>query len=313
MMLLADIGGTNTRAALADPDDLRPFAEARYRNAEHAGLAEVLDGFHAERGRPPLTAVCVAVAGPVRHGAGRMTNLPWQIDTTVLKAATGAGHAVVMNDLEAQGYALGHVAARHISGPKPEPAAPKLVVGVGTGFNAAAVHELPDGGRLVAVSECGHASLPVADETGLAMARALADRHGFASIEEALAGRGLLAVNAFVAGAAAHATSQDLIAALTGGSATEEDRATAAAYGRILGTVLGDLALIHLPRGGIYLIGGLARAMAPFFESAGVHAAFVAKGRFAPLMREFGLHLVEDDHAALVGCAHVARAAMSSE
>lgn len=312
MILVADIGGTNTRAALATPEAPTPQAAMRFRNAEHGGLAEVLEAYLAAQGRPALSAVCVAVAGPVRHGAGRLTNLPWQIDAATLRAATGAATAVVINDLEAQGYAIGDVEVRHLRGAAPEPGAPQLVVGIGTGFNACVVHHPPGGGRFVAISECGHMSLPVADAAGLGFAEALTARHGFASIEEALAGRGLVAVNAHVAGAAARASSHDLLEALAGPAATEADRASAALYGRILGTVLGDLALVHLPRGGIYLIGGLARAVAPHFEDYGVAEAFAAKGRFAPLMAEFGLHLVEDDNAALIGCAEVARVALEA-
>ncbi len=41
-------------------------------------------------------------------------------------------------------------------------------------------------------------------------------------------------------------------------------RATARLYIKILGSFLGNQALIHLPHGGIYLIGGMARAFTPY-------------------------------------------------
>ena len=62
-------------------------------------------------------------------------------------------------------------------------------------------------------------------------------------------------------------------------------------------------ALIHLPFGGLYLIGGVARAMTPYMQEFGLTEAFRDKGRFGEFMHSFSLHVVEDDFAALTGCA----------
>lgn len=302
--LAADIGGTNTRVALCDTPD-SPRHVARFRNAEHGSLDAVLATYLNDLGNPPVAASCVAVAGPVRDGVGRLTNLDWAMDAATLCAATGAARGFVINDLEAQGHALEDVPSRRIMGPESavDRRETRLVVGIGTGFNAAPVHPPRDGGSYTVVaSECGHISLPVWDAASFALSAAIADRHGFASVEEALSGRGLLAVNRHVAGQDAHATSQALISALQGRPAPT-DTSSAELFCRILGRVLGDLALIHLPFGGIYLIGGLARAMAPFFDAHGLPQAFRDKGRFAPFMGAFALLLVEDDYAALTGCA----------
>ena len=70
-----------------------------------------------------------------------------------------------------------------------------------------------------------------------------------------------------------------------------------------MGTVMGDLALIHLPFGGIYLIGGMARAITPWLGPLGFAEAFRGKGRFTDFMGQFGVAVVQDDYAALTGCA----------
>ncbi|PWR03120.1 glucokinase [Meridianimarinicoccus roseus] len=305
--LVADIGGTNTRVALCDTPDA-PREIARFRNAEFGALDAVLRHYLAGLGETRITEACVAVAGPVRGGVGRMTNLDWTMDAATLRAATGAARGFVINDLEAQGHALEDVPTRRLMGTaNADRTEARLVVGLGTGFNAAPVHAVRGQEQVhVVPSECGHISLPVWNDATVALAGALADRHGFASVEEALSGRGLLAVNAHVAGSCAHATTQDLLAALNG-APSAQDHATADLFCRILGRVLGDLALVHLPWGGIYLIGGLARAMAPFFDSHGLPEAFHDKGRFGPFMRDFSLWLVEDDYSALTGCARYAR------
>ena len=80
-----------------------------------------------------------------------------------------------------------------------------LVVGVGTGVNAAPVHPAPGRPR-GAASECGHVNMPVRTEEDLAPAalhRGPAGRaagevpHG--GVEEVLAGRGLANLHAFAA------------------------------------------------------------------------------------------------------------------
>ena len=74
-------------------------------------------------------------------------------------------------------------------------------------------------------------------------------------------------------------------------------------YIHILGQELGNLALIHLPFGGLYLIGGMARAMTPYFDRFGLKDHFTDKGRFGGFMANFSVTVVEDDYAALTGCA----------
>ena len=67
--------------------------------------------------------------------------------------------------------------------------------------------------------------------------------------------------------------------------------------------ILADLALIHLPYGGIYLIGGMSLAMAPHFASFGLEAGFRKPRRIPLLQSEFAVTVVADDYAALTGCA----------
>jgi glucokinase len=71
----------------------------------------------------------------------------------------------------------------------------------------------------------------------------------------------------------------------------------------MLGSVAGNLALIQLPFGGVYLVGGVSQAFAPYLGDYGFVEAFRDKGRFAGFMSNFGVGVIEDDYAALTGCA----------
>ena len=308
--ILADIGGTNTRVALADGNQVRPNSVAKFANAEFDSLEPILIRYLKEAGIGAVEGACVAAAGPVRQGVAEMTNLSWIIDHALLTRATGARHVAILNDLQAQGQALGHIAPEFLRPIVAAPAVPNaamLVVGLGTGVNAAPVHNTP-WGRVVPPSECGHISMPIRNDADLRLARFVETygehAHGFAGVEDVLAGRGIEHLYAFVtqeAGALVPLKSAEIMAALVAGA--PHAVATARLYTRILGSNLGDLALIHLPYGGIFLIGGMSRAMTPYLAEMGLAQAIRDKGRFGDFLRAFPVWVVEDDFAALTGCA----------
>ncbi|MCV6594628.1 MAG: glucokinase [Silicimonas sp.] len=302
--LVADVGGTNTRLALADGADLRSPSIEKYRNAEHDSLADVITAYLAGQNQP-VDAAAVAIAGPVEAGRGRLTNLDWSIDEAELTRTTGAARASVLNDLQAQAHGLAHIAPDHLRPVLPGRAAEgaQLVIGAGTGFNAALA--LPTAaGALVPASECGHITLPVTRPEDLRLAQFVAREHGFASVEDVLSGRGIAHIHRWLAGEAGETSDLDtatIMAAAARGEARALD--TVALHVRLLGQVAGDLALTHLPFGGVYLIGGVARAMTPYFDRFGFGAAFADKGRFADFMGQFPVSVIEDDFAALSGLA----------
>ena len=315
LVLLADIGGTNTRVALADGasvrfDSIRRFSNADYQ-ARGQDIAHVLQDYLSQTGAT-VGGVCVAAAGPVQDGVATMTNLDWVMDAAKLSAATGAKKVALLNDLQAQGEALGHIPAANLrtvlSGPKKANAA-MLVVGLGTGVNAAPVH-ISSSGRLVPPSECGHVNMPIRTDEDLRLARfieaklKLDGEAPHAGVEEVLSGRGLANLYAFAAfenGHPATLSSAEIFQALETGDRLAADAARL--YVHILGQMLADLALVHLPYGGIYLIGGMSRAMAGHFARYGLESAFREARRVDLLQREFSITVVEDDFAALTGCA----------
>lgn len=307
--LVADIGGTNTRVALADGAVLREPSIRRYRNADHPGLELILRRYLDEAGSPDCAGACVAAAGPVRDGVATLTNLDWTIDGPTLARAARAERVAILNDLQAQGHALGHIpdTGLHdvIPGPDepPAPDAARLVIGIGTGFNAAPVH-MTARGRVVAASECGHATLPVRTADDLRLAKSVEGIHGFAGVEEVLSGRGLEHLHGFLAresGTPSDLGAAEIMALLD----TSDPMATLTGrlFARIAGAVAGDLALIHLPFGGVYLCGGVARAMASHLPALGFAEAFRDKGRFSGFMHNFAVRVIADDYAALTGCA----------
>src|SRR4029078_4786955 len=103
--LVADVGGTNVRFAMADLDGhvvphFDTFSAARFRSLPEAAAAYV-----KKTGITPKLAA-FAVAGPVTGNKATITNLRWSMTTQELCEATGAEASLLVNDFEAQALAV---------------------------------------------------------------------------------------------------------------------------------------------------------------------------------------------------------------
>jgi len=308
--LVADIGGTNTRIAMTQNGHIISTSIRRFKNAQAGSFEHILRGYIAEHKQPKIDAACVAIAGPMLGDVVDVTNLGWQVDATKVGRIVGVKKAKLLNDLEALGYCLDDLPA---PSQKPifagkrivQPELTRLVVGLGTGFNTAVVHRDPRGVLSVNASETGHMGMPVRSQDDLSLFRFAGHSGGYCSIEDILSGRGLEAVYAWIStqsGTEDRKTSAEITATLSVGNNDLENR-TMQVYTAILGNVLSDLTLAYLPLGGIFLAGGVARHLTPFFQHFDLHSAYTDKGRKSDWMRDFSLTLIEDDYAALLGCA----------
>ena len=273
--LVADVGGTNTRVALADASGVQPGTVA---------------------------ALCTAVAGPVRGERAKLTNFDWMIDAADLRAATGANPVHLINDLQAQGHALDDLpegAVMPLFPGRPAPSeAPRLVLNLGTGCNVAAVHRV--GGRLfVPAAESGHSDLPHATGRTGALLDHLRSLQPHLPVEAALSGPGLANIHAWISGT--RRSPAEIVADYEAGAA--EAHEALSLFARLLGTVAGGFALHHLPMGGLFLSGGTARAVAPHLAALDFLEAFVARGPYTGIVRAIPVSLITDDSFALSGCA----------
>src|SRR5262245_3265253 len=98
--LVADIGGTNARLAIADLDTLRITDAASFRGAEFPSLHAVASAYLNSIAEPPRAAA-VAVAAPVVGDSIRLTNSPWSFGCEELRTALGVERLLVLNDFEA--------------------------------------------------------------------------------------------------------------------------------------------------------------------------------------------------------------------
>lgn len=309
--LLADLGGTNTRLALAADGRLIPATIRRYRNDTFDRFEAVVATYLDALSPGPLDAVCAGVAGPVLGETAQLTNYGWNIDATRLRGVTGAGRILLLNDLQAQGYGLddlppGTVTPIFPGRPAP-PGAPRLVLNLGTGSNVAVVHSRPDG-LFVPPAESGHSALPHATGRIGALFDHLRGAQSHIPMETAISGPGLTNTHTFLTGARLSPTAIATAAAQGDTAALE----TLSLYCEALGLIAGNFALHHLPAGGLSLTGGLARVIAPHLPASAFLERFTARGPYTEIVRAIPVSLVNGDSLPLLGCARYLRQVMSA-
>ena len=198
--ILIDLGGSNTRVALSDETALNPETIQKFSNAGYGCLENIIKTYMHAQNLSKVKAICVAAAGPLRDGVIKVTNLDWLICPDRLRALTQADHVGLLNDLQAQGYALNVLhkeSLKHLYGPsKAKVGTTKLVCGIGTGFNIAVAYPASKG-VLVPPAEAGHVRLPVATALQRELSDWIAAERGFASVETVLSGNGLETLNRF--------------------------------------------------------------------------------------------------------------------
>jgi glucokinase len=310
VILAGDVGGTKTVLALFGPDG-PPLRRAVLPTAGAADLAAPIRAFlgaDAQRVR----AACLAVAGPVRENRVPAVNLPWPLCGATLARDLGLPRVTLLNDLEATAEALPVLAPEDIltlREGRPDPLGARAVIAAGTGLGMAIISP---GGEVVP-AEGGHSSFPARTPFEIALRERLALRYGHVSRERVVSGPGLSAIHDFLrerAGLPPPPAAPDPAAAVAAAALRGGDPLAEEALGAFLlayGASAGDLALIALARGGLYVAGGIAPKLRARFPDGRFLEGFSDKGRLRGLMEEIPVRIVLDEGAAVLGAARRAR------
>ncbi len=309
--LLADIGGTNARFALAE-DGADGFRDlGRTPTAAHPDPHAAVRDFALPRCPVrPRTAI-LAVAAPVTGDRIVFTNCPWVLEPRRLVAELGFETVVAVNDFEAQALALpglGPADLVALDGGLARPDATRVVIGPGTGLGVAQL--IASDGRWIPVpGEGGHASLAPDGAREEAIWHEIAKVEGRVCAEAVLSGPGLVRLHdalRAVDGLPARALDPaGVTAAAEAGDAVA--REAVAVFVAALGRFAGDVALIALARGGVYLAGGIPPRLVGPLAAGGFRAAFENKPPYRALMAEIATAVVIHPLPAFVGLAAWAR------
>jgi len=312
------VGGTNTRLAFFDQRDgkLESIAEHIYPSHGHASLEDIVAEFLASQ-KFRADTVAIGVAGPVRDGVCRATNLPWVVDARLVARRIGITSIILINDLEANAYGIATLAPSDfavLQAGAPGAKGNCAVISPGTGLGEAALHW--DGAHyLPLASEGGHSSFAPRDELQDELLRHMRAEFGHVSWERLVCGPGLFNIYKFLrdtgrgeepAWLAAELGKGDPApviskAALAGRSALCENALDL--FVVLLGSEAGNMALKVLATGGVYIGGGIAPKILPKLQMPAFLAAFTDKGRMKEMLGSMPVRVILNDRTALRGAA----------
>lgn len=311
--LVADVGGTNARIALARVEQGRlSIVEQKVVPTPRGSLLPQLREFLAEHGLTRVEGCAVAAAGRVHRSAagGRvaLTNAQLTISTAELATVTSSGQAELVNDLAAVAAALPAFAEPDLEAVSPAAemlsAGLRIVIGVGTGFGLAA---LTHGGELVD-SEAGHINIAAVTAEEQQLLQRVRPPDGRLSVEDLLSGRGLPRLHEAVTGEP-HCSGAAIAARAQAGEPGASE--TLQRFSAWLGRVVGDMVLAHGAWRGVYLIGGALEGVWPCFDRQRFLAGMCDKAHFAEDLAAVPVWRVVHPQPALPGLARLALAGLS--
>lgn len=314
--MVADIGGTNARFALTDPQRAAPRL-SHQRSLPCAGFASLqhaAEHYLESIGQRPTRAV-IAVASPGGGDEIRLTNRAWSFSRRELQKSLSLDALDVLNDFGAVAWAvpaLGPADAVTLHGGRAAPlCGPISVLGPGTGLGVALLTGDAARGWQVVETEGGHVSFaPLGEEEHL-IARWLNARFDRVSNERLLCGTGLSHIDAALASGDdlssaldQHASGRDPAAIVDAALAGHDliARRALARFCAVLGSVGGDTALIHGART-VMIAGGIVPRFIPFLRSSAFRERFLAKGRVAAYLESVTIRVITHAAPGLLGAA----------
>lgn len=308
VFLVADIGGTNARFALAKPKIQGGFTlsqTASFTCADFTGLAAVIKAYLQGKTDESIRQACIAIAAPVNGDWIRMTNLNWQFSIRELTRELDFEHIEVVNDFFAQACAIPYLSDQDVVQIKKGEAeihAPRLIIGPGTGLGVASLIPVQAGWKPIS-GEGGHVTLATENQLEDELVNKLRDSAHQVYAEWVLSGEGLIRLHQAMhsieeaSNLEARAITQ---AALSG---DEKARQTLEQFCLFLAGVAGDAALTCGARGGVYLTGGIAPNIQEFIQNQAFIERFTQKGAMLAYLQAIPVYLMVGATPALSGCA----------
>jgi len=312
--VVADIGGTNCRFAIASRRGTALIAPASTPRANHADFTAALGAYlqtRPERGR--LRWAVIAVAGPVGADGVSLTNGDWRIAGGEIADAFALARVELVNDFTAMAASITRMDTQSllaIGGGAPQAAAGAItmaVIGPGTGLGVGGLVRGPEATYPLS-TEGGHVLFAPIGALEREINRVLEGWFERVSYERLLSGEGLeniyRALCEIEGAPAADYAARDISRLAAGGDA--QCVRTLGVFTQVLGAFAGDVALVMGARGGVYIAGGMITKLLDQFDQAAFRARFEAKGRFRAYMEAIPARIIVHPYPGLLGAAALA-------
>lgn len=317
MILAGDIGGTHTRLALFEKGKL-VGEERKFPSRNYKSLEEIVREF-LQSEKVKVAKACFGVAGPVRDGVCKATNLPWVIDAAHIAKTLLIPSVHLLNDLEANAYGLKVLKAEelYLLHPGKEQKGNQALIAAGTGLGEAGLYW---DGKVHHPFACegGHTDFGPRNAMEIELLIYLKKKFSHVSYERVVSGPGLHSIfqflvetgrETFSAAVKTEMEKRDPSKVISEWGSQNKDPACMHAvdwFVSLYGAESGNVALKFLSLGGFYVGGGIAPHLIEKMKHGAFISSFVDKGRFKELLSSIPIWIVLNDNAALLGAANYA-------
>lgn len=328
LLLAGDIGGTNARLCLADPQTKRwpSLYENSFLDSGFPDLESIVQRFLADAAEklddsPKPQKACFAVAGPVSNNTCTLTNLSWVLDGQKLARELNIPQVALINDFAAVGYGVLKLDKNNsedleiLQKGEYQEDAPIAVIGAGTGLGEAFVIK----GQVYA-TEGGHIDFAARKQEEFELLKYLQEKRKLTrvSVERVVSGAGIVDIYQFLRAVTHLEESPEIAANMSDGKPAEV--ITDAALNKsdplcekaiqmfieAYSAEVGNFALKLLPYGGLYIAGGIAPKILPLMKEGKFLTTLTDKGRMKNLIEKIPIYIVKNPHVGLIGAAHYA-------
>jgi glucokinase len=319
MILAGEIGASHIRlgAFQTEGNLLQCVVQKGYETTAHSGLAEILAEFVKTEGIGVHQA-SFGVAGPVRDGRSKISNLPWVIDALELAKQLRVNSVGLLNDLEAIAYGIDALESKDfvtLSEGAEDAEGNRAVISARTGLGMAGLYW--DGFRHHPFAcEGGHADFAPRDEVQTELLAYLQKKYGRISYERVLSGPGIRNIYDFLKETKKAdepdwlgemmRSAHDVPALISQLAAEKKAPICVQAmsiFASVFGAETGNCALRYMTTGGIYIGGSIAAKNVDRMKEPVFMQAFLDKGRMETLLRDMPVRIILNDDCGLMGAA----------
>jgi glucokinase len=319
MILAGEIGATRTRLAAFETEGnrLQRVVEKNYVSQQRDGLSGILADFIKTEGIPVHSA-CLGVAGPVRAGRSKISNLPWTIDARDVAKQLRLSSVGLLNDLEAYAYGIDGLDSKDfitLSEGAEEAEGNRAVISAKTGLGVAGLYW--DGYRHHPFAcEGGHADFAPRNGLEMELLVYLQKKYGRISCERILSGPGIKNIYDFLRDAqkaeepewlrtqlSAAPDPPALISQMALEGKAEICDQTLSIFVSVFGAATGNCALNFMSTGGIFIGGVIAAKIAPKMKDPLFLESFLDKGRMETILKDMPVKIVANDDCGMIGAA----------
>jgi glucokinase len=314
-LLIGDIGGTNARFALANPESPGFSRELTLKCRDYESADIAINSYLKKINAPQPSAICIAAAGPVVDGGVRFTNNNWSLEESELEKNFNGARIRLLNDFEAIAYSIPYLSAEELIqvGLPPLTDLSKAdflvgIVGPGTGLGTAGLCK--KSGRIFPiVGEGGHNGFAPETQVQMEILAVLRDQFDRVCDERLVSGPGIVNIYHALArirgDSVTHITAAEIFS-LVANNADEMAQEAVQIFFEILGQVAGNLALTLGAFDGIFIGGGVVARKPKLIANSRFRTGFERKGRHRSLMEKTPTHVISHPHPGLLGASYCA-------